>query len=77
MSDYNKGLITKDFSQKVIKMCNDLDIPVIVDPKKESLEYYRGASTITPNKKEAKLLCDSKNFEHLISFFQSEIIRLK
>jgi D-glycero-beta-D-manno-heptose-7-phosphate kinase len=76
LSDYNKSLITKDFSHRVISVCNELDIPVIVDPKKESLEYYQGASTITPNEKEAKLLYNSESMEHLIPFFQKEIVRL-
>ena len=52
LSDYAKGVLTKELSQKIIKLAKSHNIPVFVDPKKD-YEKYEGATLITPNKKEA------------------------
>ncbi len=49
ISDYNKGLITKEFSETIISKCKLLNIPVIIDPKGSDWEKYKGADVITPN----------------------------
>lgn len=46
-SDYGKGSL-RDVN-KLIAMCNEKDIPVLVDPKGNDFEKYTGASLITPN----------------------------
>jgi D-beta-D-heptose 7-phosphate kinase/D-beta-D-heptose 1-phosphate adenosyltransferase len=56
ISDYEKGLLTKPSLQKIIQTAIKRKIPVLVDPKGKDLEKYRGATAITPNKKEALLL---------------------
>lgn len=53
LSDYNKGVLTKKVSQEIIKICREKNIIVTVDPKPVNIENYRGASSITPNRKEA------------------------
>jgi len=53
LSDYNKGLLTKTLSQKIIKLCKENNVIVTVDPKPKNIENFKGASSITPNKKEA------------------------
>lgn len=50
LSDYDKGTLAK--CQQLIKMARANNIPVLVDPKGESFEKYRGATLITPNMKE-------------------------
>ena len=55
LEDYNKGLISPAFSQKVIAIARELKKPVLVDPALISdYSKYNGASTITPNRFEAE-----------------------
>lgn len=53
LSDYDKGLLTPSLSQKIINLCKFNNIVVVVDPKPKNIENFKGASSITPNKKEA------------------------
>ena len=52
ISDYGKGLLRKEVLADVIKAARDQNIPVIVDPKGQDFSIYKGASVVTPNKKE-------------------------
>lgn len=52
ISDYGKGLLSKDLLQKIIKMARKKNVPVLVDPKGRDYSIYAGASLVTPNKKE-------------------------
>lgn len=52
ISDYNKGVCTEFFCQKLITLCNERRIPIIVDPKSSDWSKYVGADLITPNFKE-------------------------
>ncbi len=53
LSDYGKGVLTKTLTQDIIKIANENNIKVLVDPKGKDYSKYRGAYTLTPNKKEA------------------------
>lgn len=53
ISDYAKGLLTDDLTKKIIKISNQNFIKVLVDPKGNNYDKYKGAYTLTPNKKEA------------------------
>jgi len=50
--DYNKGLITKNLIDAVIKKANEKGIPTAIDPKKKNFLEYKGASLFKPNLKE-------------------------
>ncbi len=52
LSDYAKGLLTPRVIRAVIKKAKQLKKPVIVDPKGTDFSIYRGATIITPNRKE-------------------------
>jgi D-beta-D-heptose 7-phosphate kinase / D-beta-D-heptose 1-phosphate adenosyltransferase len=52
LSDYGKGVLTETICQTVIKAAREMNIPVLVDPKGVNYEKYRGATTLTPNRKE-------------------------
>lgn len=54
LSDYKKGIITDNLSQKLITLANDKNIPVLADPKGSDYSKYKNATLLTPNKKEAK-----------------------
>ena len=55
LSDYGKGVLTEALTQKIIALCNDHAVPVLVDPKGTDYQKYRHATLITPNRKEASL----------------------
>lgn len=53
VSDYAKGTITKRLMEKLVKLCNDKGKIIVVDPKPKHKEFYKNATLITPNNKEA------------------------
>jgi rfaE bifunctional protein kinase chain/domain len=68
LSDYDKGLITDAFADRVLSACHRLKVPVFVKPKTSRLYAYRGARVIVCNAKEAgffvtRALVDEKSVE--------------
>jgi D-beta-D-heptose 7-phosphate kinase/D-beta-D-heptose 1-phosphate adenosyltransferase len=68
LSDYDKGLITDAFADRVLSACHQLKVPVFVKPKTSRLYAYRGARVIVCNAREAgffvtRSLNDEKSFE--------------
>lgn len=66
LSDYGKGALTDVTT--MIAVCREAGVPVLVDPKGEDFEKYRGASLITPNQSEFEAVvgvCDTE--EELVS----------
>ncbi len=55
LSDYGKGLLTDGVLTQVIAAARKRGIPVLVDPKGADFTRYRGATLVTPNRKEAEL----------------------
>jgi len=54
LSDYGKGVLTVTLIQEVIRMCHAHAVPVVIDPKGDDYTKYRGATLVTPNRKEAQ-----------------------
>jgi len=52
LSDYAKGVLTARVVRNVIDAARKLGKPVIVDPKSANFAVYRGATLLTPNRKE-------------------------
>lgn len=65
ISDYGKGLITKNLSKKIIDICNEKKKFVLVDPSIDHFSYYKNATLITPNLKEA-----IDGMEEKLSFYE-------
>src|ERR1700676_4213443 len=70
LSDYDKGLITDEFADRVLSACHRLKVPVFVGPKRSRLYAYRGAKAIVCNSKEAgqfvsRTLTDEKSVEEV------------
>jgi len=68
LSDYDKGLITDAFADRILHACHRLRVPVFVKPKTSRLYAYRGARMIVCNAKEAgffvtRSLHDEKSLE--------------
>jgi D-beta-D-heptose 7-phosphate kinase/D-beta-D-heptose 1-phosphate adenosyltransferase len=54
ISDYLKGCVTRKVVQTSVSVASQAGIPVLVDPKIPHLEYYAGATVVTPNHYEAE-----------------------
>ena len=54
LSDYGKGVLTNTLTQNIISLAKEKDKIVLVDPKGSDYSKYKGATLLTPNKKEAK-----------------------
>ena len=54
LADYGKGVLTKDFTQKIIAYANKNNVKTIVDPYGSDYTKYKGATLIIPNKEEAQ-----------------------
>jgi len=53
LSDYGKGVLTKELTSSLISIANENNKKVLVDPKGLDYSKYKGAYLLTPNKKEA------------------------
>lgn len=51
LSDYDKGLFTEDFSQFIIRKCNENGIITIVDPKSHDFRKWKYCTVFKPNSK--------------------------
>jgi len=54
VSDYMKGCVTREVMQTAVSVGADRGVPVLVDPKIPHLDYYSGATVVTPNHHEAE-----------------------
>jgi D-glycero-beta-D-manno-heptose-7-phosphate kinase len=61
VSDYGKGGL--GYVQEMITAAHEASVPVVVDPKGDDYSGYRGATLITPNRKE---------FEHVAGRFRDD-----
>ncbi|WP_207458040.1 D-glycero-beta-D-manno-heptose-7-phosphate kinase [Azospirillum sp. SYSU D00513] len=52
LSDYGKGVLTDAVVSGLIAEARAAGLPVVVDPKGSDYRRYRGASVVTPNRKE-------------------------
>jgi D-beta-D-heptose 7-phosphate kinase/D-beta-D-heptose 1-phosphate adenosyltransferase len=52
IEDYGKGVINRELVSEVVAMVHSAGKFITVDPKEEHFQFYRGATTITPNRRE-------------------------
>ena len=55
LSDYGKGVLTSTLTRQIISLAKNHHKAVLVDPKGVDYNKYKGATLLTPNKKEASL----------------------
>ncbi len=58
ISDYAKGIITQNLAEQLIRLVNEKNKIIIIDPKPEHKNFYKNATLITPNNKEACEMID-------------------
>jgi D-glycero-beta-D-manno-heptose-7-phosphate kinase len=54
VSDYQKGVITRRVMAHLVARAHESSLPLLVDPKVPHLDFYRGATLVTPNHVEAE-----------------------
>jgi rfaE bifunctional protein kinase chain/domain len=54
VSDYVKGCVTRRLMESAIRAASERDIPLLVDPKIPHIDWYAGATVVTPNNHEAE-----------------------
>jgi D-glycero-beta-D-manno-heptose-7-phosphate kinase len=57
LSDYGKGVLTKDFLQSIIGYAKETNAIIVADPKKGDFSQYKGVTSLTPNQLEASGAC--------------------
>lgn len=55
VSDYQKGVVTRRTVAHLIARAREHEVALVVDPKVPHLDYYRGATLLTPNHVEAEV----------------------
>ena len=64
VSDYQKGVVTRQSMAGILGFAKANGLPVIVDPKVPHIDYYAGAALVTPNHIEAESATNMKIATH-------------
>ncbi len=56
ISDYAKGFLSQSIAHAIIKRAHDCNLEVVVDPRPQHREFYKGCDYLTPNWKESRAL---------------------
>ena len=77
--DYDKGVITTNLINEIVRISKSKNIPVTVDPKKVNFLHYENVDIFKPNLKELKESCkladgemDETNLKEIIKQFMRE-----
>jgi D-glycero-beta-D-manno-heptose-7-phosphate kinase len=65
LSDYNKGIFTKENTGQIIQECRIKKIPIVVDFKPENFSYFKKVTVMAPNDNEAHQLMPTFNLDDL------------
>lgn len=85
-SDYEKGVITKNLLEEILPLAAEKGVFVAVDPKFTNFRYFKGATIIVPNRKEAsgfvrhEIVDDSsalKAAQNIMESLKSECVLVK
>jgi rfaE bifunctional protein kinase chain/domain len=52
LQDYDKGILNNTIISTITTKANNLNIPIVVDPKKKNFSYYNNITLFKPNLKE-------------------------
>ena len=73
ISDYDKGFITENLCQTIIKYANENNIPTFVDPKIKNYMKYKGCFLFKPNQNESEVISGEKNIDKILEFIRDKI----
>lgn len=60
LSDYLKGVLTKELCSSIIDLCNAKGVKLIIDPKGNDYSKYKNAYLLKPNLKELEVATNRK-----------------
>jgi len=72
--DYNKGLLTSSLIERVIALCLENKVPMVVDPKFNNFYDYQGVTLFKPNKKEIQ---QAENISETLGLKEIKILASK
>jgi D-beta-D-heptose 7-phosphate kinase/D-beta-D-heptose 1-phosphate adenosyltransferase len=75
VSDYLKGSVTRALVARAVSIARDLRVPLLVDPKVPHLDYYQGATLLTPNNAEAETASHTRIRTHADAHAAARLIR--
>lgn len=75
--DYNKGVLTQNVIEKIIRLCQENQIVTTVDPKKTNFLAYKGVTLFKPNLKELKEGLDVHFSIENKSDFENAVLQLE
>lgn len=75
LSDYQKGVLSESLTQSLIALAKAHNLKILIDPKGKDYTKYKGATLLTPNKKEAMQatginICDEDSLQDCIVALQ-------
>lgn len=75
LSDYQKGVLSVELTQRLIALAKSKGVKILADPKGRDYTKYKGATLLTPNKKEAAeatsiTICDEKSLKEALVCLQ-------
>jgi len=81
LEDYNKGVLTDRVIREVVKIANENNVIITVDPKKDNFFSYQNVTLFKPNLKELKeglnvdfdLVGNKEGFEKAISLLEEKM----
>lgn len=76
IEDYGKGMINEELLERLIALAQAKGKIITVDPKEEHFQYYRGVTSITPNRKELENAIKNIKLEDTTNRFQLDNYRL-
>jgi len=65
ISDYGKGFLSGPLIQTLIRKAKEVGKLILVDPKLRNFKFYKGATVVTPNAKEASEASRIPLIDHL------------
>lgn len=66
VSDYAKGVITKDLMACIIPLVRSANKYIVIDPRPKNVSLYKGCDVITPNLVEAKAMVGEANVRDVL-----------
>lgn len=76
IEDYGKGVINKHLLKDLIRLAHQHKKIINVDPKEEHFQYYRGVTSITPNRRELENAIKNLKLKDTTNSFNLENYRL-
>ena len=73
ISDYNKGLLTRNLCESIILHANNNGIPTFVDPKTGHFMKYKNCFCFKPNLLEGQIISSSKDKSTILHFLKETL----